>query len=214
MEVKGCGCVSNAQVYGLKESIRRAKFPMAVDVDALTAELTNGIKKLAQSRTGEGHDNWLNGVVVQFDLKFSIKAWIELERYHFFDFVSSQSTMHRITRFDQEEVYNKYVDPRIVEILQEKIKEYNRMVGSGYMQETLNKKYLEILYSNPAGFTYTAGMTTNYRQLKTVYQQRRNHRLPEWREFCRWIETLPCAELITNGNTQEESENGKGRTGV
>lgn len=201
MEVKGCGCVSNAQVYGLEESIRRAKFPMAVDVDALTAELTNGIKKLAQSRTGEGHDNWLNGVVVQFDLKFSIKAWIELERYHFFDFVSSQSTMHRITRFDQEEVYNKYVDPRIVEILQEKIKEYNRMVGSGYTQETLNKKYLEILYSNPAGFTYTAGMTTNYRQLKTVYQQRRNHRLPEWREFCRWIETLPCSELITKGNT-------------
>ena len=214
MEVKGCSCVSNAQVYGLEESIRRAKFPMAVDVNALTAELTNGIKRLAQSKAGEGHDNWLNGVVVQFDLKFSIKAWIELERYHFFDFVSSQSTMHRITSFEQEDVYNKYVDPRIVEILQEKIKEYNRMVGSGYTQETLNKKYLEILYSNPAGFTYTAGMTTNYRQLKTVYLQRRNHRLPEWREFCRWIETLPCSELITKGTTQEENKHGEGRTGV
>ena len=56
--------------------------------------------------------------------------------------------------------------------------------------------YLEILYNNPAGFRLTAGMTTNYRQLKTIYAQRKNHRLPEWREFCKWIQTLPHSELI------------------
>ena len=43
-------------------------------------------------------------------------------------------------------------------------------------------------------------MTTNYRQLKTIYAQRRTHRLPEWREFCAWVETLPMAkELILPG---------------
>ena len=55
-------------------------------------------------------------------------------------------------------------------------------------------KYLEILYSNPAGFTLTARMTTNYRCLRNIYIQRHNHRLPEWRAFCKWIETLPYAE--------------------
>lgn len=208
--VDGCDCVSNAKVFGLEDSIRRAKFPMSVDPEALSKELTKGIKALAQSGRGEGHDQWLTGVIVQFDFTFSNKGYVEAERYHFFDFVSSQSTMHRIAKFDLDEAYNEYVDPRIIDILKEKVKDYNDFVDSisaGLLpqsEEELKKiekqkakKYLEVLYSNPAGFRLTAGMTTNYRQLKTIYAQRKNHRLPEWRTFCKWIETLPMSELIT-----------------
>lgn len=192
--VDGCGCVSNAKVFGLEDSIRRAKFPMSTDVDALNKELTDGIRSLAQSGNGEGHDQWLTGVIVQFDLTFSNKGWVEAERYHFLDFVSSQSTMHRIAKFNLDEAYDmEYVDSRIVEIMKEKVQEYNATEDS----ELKKHKYLEVLYNNPAGFKITAGMTTNYRQLKTIYCQRKNHRLPEWREFCKWIETLPHSELIT-----------------
>lgn len=192
--------VSNVKVYGLEESIRRAKFPMSVDIDSLTTELTPGITKLAQTPKGSGHDNWLNGVIVQFDLTFSLKAWTEMQRYHFIDFVSSQSTMHRITKFDLTKAYNEYVDPRIVDIVKEKVDMYNELDSkqdkTPEQIEQLKAMYLEILYNNPAGFKLTAGMTTNYRQLKTIYAQRKFHRLPEWREFCKWIETLPNAELI------------------
>ena len=191
-----CGCVSNAKVYGLPDSICRAKFPMSTVPGSLNTELTDGIKALAQSRSGEGHDQWLTGVIVQFDLTFTNKAWVEAERYHFLDFVSSQSTMHRITKFDLDKAYCQYVDPRIIEIMKEKVDEYNKMFGS-YDERWKTRKYLEILYSNPAGFMLTAGMTTNYRQLKTIYKQRKKHRLPEWREFCKWIESLPCSFLIT-----------------
>lgn len=187
-------CTSNVKVYGLEESIRRAKFPMSVNIDSLNGDLTNGIKALAQSGGGEGHDQWLTGVIVQFDLTFSNKAWVEAERYHFLDFVSSQSTMHRIARFDLDKAYNHYVDKRMIEVMKEKVAEYNEMDDSDPEKK---EKYLEILYSNPAGFQITAGMTTNYRQLKTIYKQRKNHRLPEWRNFCAWIETLPMNELIT-----------------
>lgn len=193
--VPSCRCVHNAKVYGLDESIRRAKFPMSVDLNTISTELTKGIKSLAQSNRGEGHDQWLTGVIVQFDLTFSNKAWVEAERYHFLDFVSSQSTMHKITKFDFDNAYNAYVDKRIVEIMKEKVKRYNDSVSP----EDNKQLYLEILYSNPAGFEITAGMTTNYRQLKTIYHQRKSHRLPEWREFCRWIETLPHSELIIGG---------------
>ena len=199
-EINDCRCVSNVKVYGLDESIRRAKFPMSTDTSEPNTELTDGIKTLAQCEKGTGHDQWLTGVIVQFDLKFSNKAWVEAERYGFLDFVSSQSTMHKITKFDLDEAYNKYVDKRIIAIMKEKVKEYNGMCEvseTPAMQETKKHKYLEILYSNPAGFELTAGMTTNYRQLKTIYSQRKNHRLPEWREFCKWIETLPHSELIT-----------------
>lgn len=129
------------------------------------------------------------GVVVQFDLTYTVKAWTEAERYHFLDFVSSQSTMHRIAQFDLDKQYDEHTDPRIIEIVKELRDRYNETKAP--------EDYLRLLMSNPCGFKLTAGMTTNYRQLKTIYAQRRNHRLPEWREFCRWIETLPMAALIT-----------------
>ena len=201
---EGCSCTSNVKVYGLQDSIRRAKFPMSVDTNKPTTELTGGIRALAQSNQGEGHDQWLTGVIVQFDLTFSNKAWVEAERYHFRDFISSQSTMHRITRFDLDKGYNEYVDEAIVEVMKRKVAEYNRLLEIDAPEEEKKRKYLEILYSNPAGFRITAGMTTNYRQLKTIYFQRRTHRLPEWREFCRWIETLPHSELIIGKKEKEE----------
>lgn len=195
-----CECVSNAVVYGLDESIRRAKFPMTVDTNKPSSELTKGIESLAKTPIGSGHDQWLTGIVVQMDLRFSVKAWTEAERYHFFDFVSSQSTMHRITKFDTDSSYNKYVDERVKNIIKEKTDEYGALEG-----EAKKEKYLEILYTNPTGFLLTAGMTTNYRQLKTIYSQRKNHKLSEWREFCRWIETLPHSELITGGACEQQN---------
>lgn len=190
--VSSFGPVTNAVVYGLDESIRRAKFPMSVDVSELNSNLTAGIAGLAKSPPGEGHDNWLNGVVVQFDIEFTVKAWTEAERYHFLDFVSSQSTMHRLARFELDEHYDEHTDPRSIEIVKELVDRYNKTRDP--------EDYLRCLMSNPCGMKLTAGMTTNYRQLKTIYRQRRNHRLPEWRSFCEWIETLPHAELITGGD--------------
>lgn len=191
-KVEDFGCVSNAVVYGLDESIKRAKYPMAVNVGDLNTDITKGIIALATSQKGDGHDNWLNGVVVQFDLEYTVKAWTEAERYHFLDFVSSQSTMHRIAKFDLDNQYSEYTDKRTIEVVKELVAKYN---------ETKDPEdYLRILYSNPCGFKLIAGMTTNYRQLKTIYAQRKNHRLPEWREFCQWIETLPMSELIVGGN--------------
>ena len=176
-------------VYGLTQSIRGAKFPMAVDVNTLTGNLTPGIKALAQSPLGEGHDQFLTGIIVQFDLTLSIKAWTEAQRYHFLDFVSSQSTMHRISKFNLQTVYDEHTDPRMIAVMRELVARYN---------ETKDPEdYLRVLMSNPCGMRLTARMTTNYRQLKTIYRQRKAHRLPEWKMVCAWIETLPMSELIT-----------------
>lgn len=91
--------------------------------------------------------------------------------------------MHRIAEFDLDEQYSPYTDERMIEIMKEKIATYKRTNDP--------EDYLRVLYSNPCGFKLTAGMTTNYRQLKTIYNQRCTHRLPEWRQFCSWILTLP-----------------------
>ena len=194
MEIKDI--INNVNVYGLEQSVIGSKYPMSTDLSKLNDEVTKTVVALATSRAGEGHDNFLNGVIVQFDLTFSNKAWVEAERYHFLDFISSQSTMHRITKFDLDKAYMEEVDPRVVEIMKEKVAEYNQIASENQYDERLKRKYLEILYTNPAGFRITAKMTTNYRQLKTIYKQRRTHRLNEWKIFCSWCETLPHAEFI------------------
>lgn len=80
--------IENVEVYGLNHSIRASKYPMSTDISKCTSELTNTVKALGRSQRGSGHDNFLQGIVVQFDLTFTIKAWTEMERYHFADIVS------------------------------------------------------------------------------------------------------------------------------
>ena len=204
--------VSNVCIYDLGKSIIAAGYPMSVDIESQQdRDLNeNDFKRCntlinACVKDNQAHGQFLTGIRVNFDLTCSNKMWVEAERYRFLEFVSSQSTMHRITKFDLDQAYNGYVDKRIIEIMKEKVKEYNafievREAAKGYpeivaeLNRILKEMYLEILYSNPAGFTLTARMTTNYRCLRNIYKQRKDHRLPEWREFCKWIETLPYAE--------------------
>lgn len=193
--------VNNVKVYDLEESLLASGYPMRTQLESTFSEKdVTRCMKLSRAADWVGaHDQCLTGIRVNFDLTFSNKAWVEAERYRFLEFVSSQSTMHRITKFDLSKQYNEYVDPRIINIMQEKVAAYNALLAenNGTKTEELKKMYLEILYSNPSGFMLTARMTTNYRCLKNIWRQRRDHRLPEWREFCEWIETLPYAkELI------------------
>lgn len=190
----GCSVVSNVLIYGLDESIKRSKYPKSVDIDTCTTEPTERTVGLGSAKPGSGHDCFLKGITVQFDLTYTVKAWTEAERYHFFEFVSSQSTMHCLAKFDVANQYISYVDPRIIKVMVELVDTYNRTGDA--------EDYLRCLYSNPCGFRLTAGMSTNYLQLKTIYQQRKNHRLPEWKEFCAWCETLPMFMKLCFGKEE------------
>lgn len=117
--------VDNAVVYGMRDSIRASKYPMAIDTKECTDAVTRRVESLAMCDRGTGHDQFLTGIIVQFDLTFTIKAWVEAERYHFFDFVSSMSTMHRATKMDLRKQCNIWVDPEIIAIVQKKIDAYN-----------------------------------------------------------------------------------------
>lgn len=194
--------ITNAYVYGLGNSMRASKFPMKTETANIDSDFTTA-KKLAKLPSGTGEDNWLTGVIVNFDLKFTIKAWVEFERYHFAQIISSQSTMHKITEFDFNIAYNEYVNKEIIYDMKHLINKYNIYIEENpdwykdeLKKDVVNHMYLEILYSNPCGMYLTAGITTNYRQLKTMYNQRKNHRLQEWREFCKYIKKLPLMDEI------------------
>lgn len=199
--------IEHLKVYDLEESLIASGYPMRTELPSRHAD-EKDIKRLCnltKASNGNGaHGQALTGIRVAFDLTCTNKMWVEAERYRFLEFVSSQSTMHRITKFNLDEQYNEYVDPRVVEIMKEKVAIYNGLVECSKIwpehmtseeleeaRDQLKKRYLEILYTNPAGFELTARMTTNYRCLLNIYIQRHDHRLPEWREFCAELLKLP-----------------------
>ena len=136
--------VSNVKIYDLEESIIASGYPMrtAAEMRPVDEKDMKRAKNLvlATKDGNTAHHQFLTGIRVNFDLKLSNKAWVEAERYRFLEFVSSQSTMHRITKFNLDDTYNKYVDPRIIEIMKEKVNEYNGLEDGQEKKE----KYLEI----------------------------------------------------------------------
>ena len=211
--------ITNVQVYGLDESIYRSGYPMLktaptaeefqTAVSEIRAARESGGEetdhphvaraiKLANAKGG-GHDQFLAGITVTFDMTLSNKAWVEAERYRFLTFISSMSTMHRVAHFNIGESCNDHTCKESIAVAEAFQQTYNAIDGTA---DPAGKRaaYLDLLYNLPAGFELMAGMITNYRCLRNIYEQRRNHRLPDWKVVCDWIETLPLAKkLITPG---------------
>ena len=100
--------VSNVKIYDLEESIIASGYPMRTKAEMRPVEdkdIQRGVRLVNATKTGNtAHHQFLTGIRVNFDLYFTNKAWVEAERYRFLEFVSSQSTMHRITKFDLDQL--------------------------------------------------------------------------------------------------------------
>jgi hypothetical protein len=189
--------IGGVRVYGLNESMAASGYPMktsgmSVDDECDMERAESRASKLAATAIGTGHDNFLNGIVVQFDLTAPVQMWPEIQRYHFIDFVSSGSKMHGLVK---DELTDESFDPRVFESVKQKVRDLQKE----YAADPSEELFLELLMNCPLGYKLTARMTTNYRQLKTIYSQRKNHRLPHWKDFCRWIESLDfLGEVLKN----------------
>lgn len=196
--------IENTQVYGLDKAI-------IASGNSYRTEMKNNDEKadekdlkraftLGNTKPGEGHDQFLAGIVVEFDLYAPLYMWKQLQRYKFLDFVSSQSTMHTLTKFNIEDQCVESTDRLILKRYNELILNYFAAKESKlYTKEDLETFWRVLVASLPCGFVLGSTLVTNYRSLKTMHLQRKNHRLKEWHEFCSWCETLPYfKELILN----------------
>ena len=197
LNIDGVIKVDNARVYGLEESIVASGYPMQVNTEDmenvdLTEKDYKRIKHLGNAVPGSGHDCFLKGITVQFDLQVPEYIWRQLDRYHFIDYISSQSKMHRITKINLDSVCNRYVYDEVKEILKSIIDKYEAETDTDKKKELFN----EIIANTPSGLMLTARMTTNYLQLKSIINQRSNHKMQEWRYLCDWFKTLPMFEEL------------------
>ena len=206
--------ITNVKVYDLEESMVASGYAMINEYDSQEAEaqantiITDNLDSnrhykraiaLTKAPLNSGHCSFAKGIIVNMDITFTNKAWIELQRYHFIDIVTGMSTMHRIAKFNLDNVFNEYVDTHIIIHL--------KAIQKEYINNPTPENYLKLLYSTPSGVLMTGRVTTNYLQLMNMVQQRKTHRLPEWRNFCQeLIDELPLFKelLIANGILKEE----------
>lgn len=218
--------IKNVKVAFLEESIIRSGYPMQtgepVDlpsdenkwISKLEWDLQTGREnkdfirscKLAKTPVGSGHNNFLIGITVQFDLCYPQYWTKHLQRYHWFQYFSGQSLMHKLTAVkDVKSNCNRYVHFSVADLVDDLILAYNsdtlvffgNKTDYSFKYESKEELFHAIISNCPMGYELWIPVTTNYLQLKTMYFQRKNHKLEDWKEFCSFIESLPLAkELI------------------
>lgn len=205
--------ITNYSVYGLSSSIRASGYPKMTEInypwltDMSVEDAVGNYDKenkraitLGHAPSGSAHDCFLKGIIVQADVTAPQYWWLQFGRYHFADIVSSQSKMHKLTSMDIDKQCNEYVDERVKDVLRGYVDIYNNWESyDGYDDNKIHSKdecFQMIMANCPMGLMLTARITTNYLQLKTIYNQRKGHRLNEWKVFCEWILKLQRFEEL------------------
>lgn len=213
----------NVKVYDLKESVIACRNAMRLEMPEYTdEEFEESLKravKLAKAGGGSGHSNFRTGIRVSFDMKYTQYITKQFQRYHWFDYVTSSSLMHRITKMDFDKCCNKYISQGTVDRMNALVYAYNIFAGlegddffdtkfelrNGEVIEAKTKadclyhQFMRIISECPMGTELFVRVSTNYEQLATIYKQRKNHKLKEdWGEFVKFVNSLPYSkELIT-----------------
>ena len=193
--------IENWKVYDLKESVIACRNAMRITPAKITDEEFNASMPraiiLANSPSGSGHQTFLSGIRVSFDIKYPNYISPDLQRYHWIDIVSSSSKMHRLSFMDMDTCFNKYVTDESKEQMKRLVKKFN---------DTKSYEDFMVMLSNcPQGIELFMRISTNYLQLRTLYRQRKNHKLKEdFGAVCEFIEKLPYANEFIIGNNSNK----------
>jgi hypothetical protein len=190
--------IKNVDVCGLDHAVAASGYPTSTASYCVTRA-----SMLGSCKPGTGHDCYLKGITVIADVTAPQYWWLQFQRYHFADIISSESKMHTLLKMDLTTRCNQYVDPVIIGHLNKLIYQYNNQPDIPKDQQ-----FQRIIANCPMGLMLKAAITTNYLQLKTIYHQRKNHRLKEWHMFCNWIKDLPLfATLVLSPPTKCKGAN-------
>lgn len=183
----------------LKATIRGMRNPM----NSWDLSDDGGVKDISLMRNlvgaGTDHSKFMRMLPVYMDITAPLYWWKEFDTYKVGTVTNSCSTMHKIhankfTRMDFSFEYvigteeNNYAD-WVIGVLNKNRDKY---------LETKDKKYwFNMIQLLPSAYNQKRTVYLNYAVLRKMYFARKNHKLPEWREFCKFLETLPLSELIT-----------------
>lgn len=154
------------------------------------------MKRLVKS--GADHSKFMRFIIVTCDITAPLYWWKEYETYKVGTVSNSCSTMHKIhsKAFELDDFSHDHLTPES-EAYMQTIVDCLETIRLKYV-ETKDKAYwYDMIQLLPSSYNQKRTVLLNYAVLRNMHHARMNHKLDEWREFCKWIETLPQSELIT-----------------
>lgn len=158
----------------------------------------NLMKNLADA--GTDHRKFMRMMPVYVRITASLYWWKEFDTYKIATVGSSCSTMHKIAEkeFTLDDFSHEHLDDVTLDTLNYVITqlEYDRRL---YLKTNDKEYWWQMIQFLPSSYNQTRNVMMNFEVLANIYRQRKNHKLDEWREFCRWIESLPYAKELIIG---------------
>ena len=230
--------IKDVKVYELEECVIASGYAMKTEPinykeeDGKLNHYKRCIKLVQASKNSDihCHDNFLTGIRVSFDIKYPQYLSPEMQRYHFFDIVTSMSKMHRLLKLDIKKSCNKYVNQATIDNMLNLIAQYETIKNDSIehdpsyykeiyfkglkdeeykinnKQDALYVAWMQVVSNCPLGLELWMRVSTNYKQLQTIYYQRRHHKLKEdWGAVIKMIEELPCFDIFILGESEPKS---------
>ena len=163
------------------------------------------------SNAGTDHRKFMRMMTVYMRITAPLYWYKELDTYKVGTVANSCSTMHRLTHkpFEVSDFSFEHLDIYALEILNNIIRVLNtyRDLYVNYesnafeIEDWPSKKdiWWQMIQLLPSSYNQTRNVMFNYEVLANIYKSRKDHKLDEWRELCKYVETLPYSELITGG---------------
>lgn len=172
------------------------------------------------AKAGTDHRKFMRMLPVYVRITAPLYWWKEFDTYKVGTVANSCSTMHKIQakEFTLDDFSCEHIHIRqSTDVLKETIDALNvfrdvYLNGGILSYENGNQRcygkndkeiWWQMIQLLPSSYNQTRNVMMNYEVLANIYKSRKDHKLDEWRNFCKWIETLPYSELIA-GKTEED----------
>jgi hypothetical protein len=157
------------------------------------------------SNAGTDHRKFMRMMPVYVRITAPLYWWKEFDTYKVATVTNSCSTMHKIhaKEFTLEDFSTEHLASQTRQVLEITIDDLNDS-RSIYLKTKNKGDWWQMIQLLPSSYNQTRNVMLNYEVLANIYKSRKDHKLDEWREFCKWIEELPYSELITGGFKNEQ----------
>ena len=177
------------------------------DNDALMSGVAVGENDKALARklidAGPSHRKFMRQIFVSMNIKAPLYWWKEFDTYKVGTTANSCSTMHTITNkeFTIDDFSHDKMFLGVRRSLEDVVWHLNTLRTKYLAEENpdVKKKYwYSIIQLLPSSYNQLRTVTMSYENLRNMYEQRKNHKLDEWRDFCKVVELLPYSSWITD----------------
>ena len=196
-------------VVGLEHAIRGMRNPLNSwdQIDSTYNRIgEKDLKRMTDlAKAGRSHAKYRRMIVVYVDIIAPLYWWKEFDTYKVGTVSNSCSTMHKIDdkEFTLDDFSHEHLNSSSIGMLTIYLETMN--ANRRMYQHLKDKQYWwQMIQLLPSSYNQKRTIMLNYEVLYSMYKDRKNHKLDEWVDFCKWIESLPYHELITlNGYSQK-----------